>query len=386
MFQRTILSVLIMICLIPTFCAATFSIVAYDPVAGEWGVAVASREIAAGAFVPWLEAGSGAVVTQALINPSFGVDGLAMMRNGFSAEQTLNALLDRDGGDVSSRQVALIDSDGNVAAYSSDKFGHYAGVRRGEGYSVQGNTLVGEEVLVEMEQAYLETEGPLALRLMEALRAGDNAGGDRRGRQSAALRVVREKSDIRRITDGLIDLRIDNHPQATEELVEAFMHWSHQIMIHFYMSSGNAFDHDRGEILLDWIVTYEQTKPNPDPTNLHRMATYFMYSDLVPETALALRRDHLSLEWRNDAEALNSFAWWCFEHNVNLVEAESLARRGVKLTNGTERANILDTLAEIVNARGRRDEAKRLIDKALKLDPKSDHLVGQKVRFAQPED
>lgn len=386
MFLRILLTIPALICLLPSFCAATFSIVAHDSVTGEWGVAVASREVAAGAFVPWLEAGAGAVATQAMINPSFGVDGLAMMRSGFSAEQTLAALLDRDGEAVSSRQIALIDSDGGVAVYSSDKLASFAGFRSGEGYSVQGNCLVGEEVLVEMEQAFLETDGPLALRLLEAMRAGDSAGGDRRGRQSAALRVVREKSDIRRMTDGLIDLRIDNHPQATTELTEAFMHWSHQIMIHFYMSSENAVDHARGEILLDWIVSYEKAKPEPDPTNLHRMATYFMYGDLVPDTALALRRDHLGLDWRNDVARLNSFAWWCFEHDVNLKEAESLAQRGVDLSEGVERANVLDTLAEIVNARGRRNEARDLIDDALKLNPDSDFLKSQKTRFAKAED
>ncbi len=370
----------------PAFSMATFSIVAHDPVTGEWGVAVASREIAAGASVPWLEAGTGAVATQAMINPAFGVDGLAMMRSGFSAEQTLAALLERDGEAALSRQIALIDSTGKVAVYSSDRLSGYAGVRSGEGYSVQGNCLVGEEVLIAMEKAYLETDGPLALRLLEAMLAGDRAGGDRRGRQSAALRVVREKSDIRRVTDNLIDLRIDNHPEATTELAEAFMHWAHQIMVHFYLSSDSPADLALGETLLNWIVTYEKAKPEPDPTNLHRMATYFMFGDLVRETAIALRRDHLGIDWLGDADRLNSFAWWCYEHGLDLEEAESLARRGVDLSQGKERANIMDTLAEIINARGRRDEARELIDDALELDPDSEHLKRQKVRFAKSED
>lgn len=385
MRRRILLVVPFLICILPSLCTATFSIVAHDPETGEWGVAVASREVAAGAFVPWLEAGVGVVATQAMINPAFGVDGLALMRSGFSAEQTLAALLERDGEAAATRQLALIDAGGGVAVHTSESLASYAGYRSGEGFSVQGNCLVGEEVLVEMERAYLDTDGPLALRLLEAMRAGDRAGGDRRGRQSAALRVAREKSDIRGVTDCLVDLRIDNHPEATQELAEAFMHWSHQIMVHFYMSSENTADLARGETLLDWIVAYEKGKPEPDPTNLHRMATYFMYGDLVPDTALALRRDHLGLEWRDDVARLNSFAWWCFEHEVNLEEAEVLARRGVDLSEGVERANVLDTLAEIVNARGRRNEARTLIDDALELNPDSDYLQSQKTRFAEEE-
>lgn len=165
---------------------------------------MASREVAVGYGVPWAQAGAGVVVTQALINPLFGRDGLLMMGAGFSAEQTLKSLLDRDSS-LNTRQVALIDANGSVAAFSGKNIGSFAGDRQGEYFSIQGNCLAREEVLTEIEKAFITSEGPLALRLLEAHRAGDMAGGDKRGRQSAALLVVRYKSDIRGITDKMIE-------------------------------------------------------------------------------------------------------------------------------------------------------------------------------------
>jgi uncharacterized Ntn-hydrolase superfamily protein len=369
--------------LVPVACPATLSIVAYDPEAEEWGLAVASREIAVGAFLPWLEAGAGVVATQALISPAFGLDGLAMMRDGRSAEETLAALLEEDGEEAPGRQVALVDAGGGVAVFSGENIGSYSGSRQGEHYSVQGNTLTGEEVLTAMEDAFLQTDGPLALRLLAALTAGDEAGGDRRGRQSAALRVARANSGIRGQTDRLIDLRIDNHPDAPRELVEAFMQWAHQIMVFTYLESESDSDVARGETLMDWIVEYERGKEEPNPSNVHRMARFMMMTGVRPERALELRRDHFGDAWRDDPVALNRFAWFCFQYGVNLEEAESLARRGVELSGGADRANILDTLAEIVSAQGRTGEALGLIEQAIELAPETQYFKGQKLKFQE---
>lgn len=266
---------------------ATFSILAYDPEVGEWGIAVASREIAVGHGVPWARAGAGAVATQALINPLYGRDGLAMMEAGFSAEQTLRALLDREES-KDSRQIAIIDADGNTAEFNGAKIGKFYGDRRGECYSIQGNCLTGEEVLLEMEKAYLETKGPLALRLLEALRAGDAAGGDKRGRQSASLLVVRKNGGLRGVTDRFIDLRIDNHPEAPEELMEAFEQWAYQIMLYFYVESGNESDNDRGLVLLDWILSREKAKDEPNENIYYTIADRLSAKRLYPERTLEI--------------------------------------------------------------------------------------------------
>lgn len=367
--------------LVPHACAATYSIVAYDPDVDEWGIAVASREIAVGAMVLWVEAGAGAVATQALISPAFGVEGLSMMKNGMTAEEALAALLDSDGEDAGQRQLALVDADGRVAVFSGERIGSFSGSRQGEHYSVQGNTLAGEQVLVDMERAFLETDGPLALRLLEAILAGDRAGGDRRGRQSAALYVARAGSDIRGVTDHMTDLRIDNHPDAPLELEEAFMQWAHQILVFTYLDFGTDEDTARGERLMDWVFEHERGKPEPSPVNIHRMARFLMLTGHEPERAVELRREHFNEAWRDDPVALNQFAWFCFQYGVNLEEAETLARRGAELSEGEERANVLDTLAEIVNARGRAAEAVELIEEAIELAPETQYFRDQRTKF-----
>jgi len=380
---RVLVACSLVILFVPATCLATFSIVAFDPEAEEWGIAVASREVAVGAFVPWLEAGAGAVATQALISPAFGLEGLAMMQAGVPAEQTLAALLEADGDDASQRQVALIDAEGRVAVFSGEQIGSVSGSREGPHYSVQGNTLASEEVLTEMERTFLETEGPLALRLLAALEAGDNAGGDRRGRQSAVLRVARANGGIRGQTDRLVDLRIDNHPDATQELVEAFMQWAHQILVFTYLGSDSDSDLSKGELLVDWILDHERSKAEPDPANVHRMARFLMMSEIQPERALELRREHFDESWQEDPIALNKFAWFCFQYGVNLGEAERLARQGVDLSEGADRANVLDTLAEIVNAQGRTAEAIELIEQAVELAPEIGYFRDQKLRFEE---
>jgi uncharacterized Ntn-hydrolase superfamily protein len=383
MTHRASIACLTLVLLIPAACSATFSIAAYDAEAEEWGIAVASREVAVGAFVPWVEAGAGAVATQALISPSFGIDGLAMMREGRTAEETLAALLESDADEAEQRQVALIDARGGVAVFSGERIGSVSGSRKGVHYSIQGNTLASEDVLSEMEAAFLDTDGPLALRLLAAITAGDSAGGDRRGRQSAALRVARANSGIRGQTDRLVDLRIDNHPNAPEELVEAFMHWAHQILVFNYLESDDESDLVKGELLVDWIVDYERAKETPEPSNIHRMARYMLLSGLEPERALELRREHFDAAWQDDPMALNKFAWFCFQYGLNLEEAELLARRGVDASDGADRANVLDTLAEVVNARGRAKEAIELIEEAIRLAPETEYFRDQKRKFEE---
>ncbi len=195
----------------------TFSIVAWDPARQEWGVAVASKFLAAGAVVPWARAGAGAVATQSYANTRFGPEGLARMAQGLSAEETLAALLAEDP-EREKRQVGLVDRQGRAAAFTGSECLPWAGHRIGEGFCCQGNLLVDERTLEAMAGAFLKASGELADRLVIALLAGDRAGGDRRGRQSAAILVVREGGGYGGFNDRYMDLRVDDDPDPVVKL------------------------------------------------------------------------------------------------------------------------------------------------------------------------
>jgi uncharacterized Ntn-hydrolase superfamily protein len=199
----------------------TFSIVAADPAAGDWGVAVASKFPCVGAVVPWAKAGVGAVATQSWANTSFGPDGLALVASGLRAEGALARLLEEDEG-REDRQVGVVDTAGGVATFTGSKCMEWAGGVTGRGFAAQGNILVGEQVVADMSRAFAGTEGDLCDRLLAALLAGDGVGGDRRGRQSAALLVVREGGGYEGRNDRYIDLRVDDHPDAPRELARVF--------------------------------------------------------------------------------------------------------------------------------------------------------------------
>jgi uncharacterized Ntn-hydrolase superfamily protein len=196
---------------------ATFSIAAADPAAGECGVAVASRFFAVGSVVPWGRAGAGAVATQAYGNASFGPRGLDLLERGASPAETLAILLKRDS-DPERRQVGIVGTDGASITYTGKGCSPWAGGRSGPNYAVQGNILAGEAVVAAMEEAFLKTAGTLADRMYAALVAGDAKGGDSRGKQSAALMVVKAGAGYGGYTDRAIDIRVDNHPEPFAEL------------------------------------------------------------------------------------------------------------------------------------------------------------------------
>ncbi|MCU1348306.1 MAG: hypothetical protein JWO56_1336 [Acidobacteria bacterium] len=196
---------------------ATFSIVARDPVTHEAGVAVASRFFSVGSVVPWARAGAGAIATQANANVGYGPRGLELLERGLSAEETLKVLL-RNDPDAGSRQVGIVANDGSSATYSGPDCNAWAGGRHGPNYAVQGNILTGEPVVVAMEKAFLETSGTLARRMYAALLAGDTAGGDSRGRQSAAMVIVKEGAGYNGGSDRAIDIRVDDHADPFKEL------------------------------------------------------------------------------------------------------------------------------------------------------------------------
>ena len=201
----------------------TFSIVAYDGEVSppEWGVAVASKFLAVGAAVPAARAGVGALATQAFANLGYRHDGLARLERGDDAEQVCAALTGADD-QREHRQLGVVDAQGRAATFTGSECFDWAGGRAGEGYCCQGNILTGAEVVDAMCDAFEAARGDLATRLLSALEAGDRAGGDRRGRQSAALLVVREGGGYGGGSDVSVDLRVDDHQEPIPELQRLF--------------------------------------------------------------------------------------------------------------------------------------------------------------------
>jgi uncharacterized Ntn-hydrolase superfamily protein len=196
---------------------STFSIVGYDPEAQEWGIAVQSKFLAVGAVVPWAQAGAGAVATQSYANTSFGPNGLALMAQGYSADEALGQLIAGDEGSAH-RQVGLVDAQGRAATFTGDECQAWAGGLTGTYYAAQGNILVSRATVEAMAKAFEEAEGELADRLVVALAAGQGAGGDRRGQQSAAVLVVRTEGGYAGYNDRYLDLRVDDDAAPIERL------------------------------------------------------------------------------------------------------------------------------------------------------------------------
>jgi uncharacterized Ntn-hydrolase superfamily protein len=197
----------------------TFSIVACDLEETAWGVAVASKFPAVGAVVPWVQAEAGAVATQSFANTSYGPRGLALMGTGFSAQETLERLLE-DDPDKELRQVGLVDAKGGSATFSGGSCFAWAGGLSGKGYAIQGNILANDRVIPAMEEGFLYTSGNLPTRLHAALLAGDRAGGDKRGRQSAAIYVAKPKAGYGGFVDRWLDYRVDDHEDPVPRLGE----------------------------------------------------------------------------------------------------------------------------------------------------------------------
>ena len=207
---------------------ATYSIAACDLDAGQWGVATQSKFLAVGSVVPWAEPGAGAVATQAYANPRYGPDGLALLRDGASAAETVKRLTEADEG-REHRQLGVVDARGGSASFTGGKCFDWAGGQTGPCFAAQGNILVGEETVGALATTFAETaRRPLAQRLLECLAAAQAAGGDRRGQQSAALLVVERDGGYASLSDVLVDLRVDDHPQPVAEL--ARLHDSHELL------------------------------------------------------------------------------------------------------------------------------------------------------------
>ncbi len=320
--------------------AGTFSIVAYDGETREWGVAVASKVLAAGYIVPWARAGVGAVATQAYANLDYGIEGLSLLENGLAAREVIERLREEDP-EPGRRQVAVVDAAGAVAAFTGEDTLPWSGHIAGDGYSVQGNILAGEEVLKEMERAYLGSPGPLARRLVEALKAGEAAGGDKRGKQSAALLVVREGGGYQGKTDRLVDIRVDDDLEPVAELERIYKLWERTFVVQRYLDLG-------GE----------------------REAGYAL---AIMERALA--------EGPEDAAVYNDFAWALATKKLYPQRALEMALRAHELA--PEDANVMDTLAEAYYAAAENDEAVAWEKKALAQDPGNEFFAEQLKKFEE---
>ena len=197
----------------------TFSIVACDMDEPAWGVAVASKFPAVGAVVPWAQAAAGAIATQSFANTSFGPRGLALLSSGLSAGETLARLLESDP-EREHRQVGLVDAQGQSASFTGSGCFEWAGSLTGPGYAIQGNILRSSNVIAAMEQTFLQSPGDLPLRMQRALVAGDRAGGDRRGRQSAAIYIAKPGGGYGGFNDRWLDYRVDDHEDPIVRLGE----------------------------------------------------------------------------------------------------------------------------------------------------------------------
>ena len=209
---------------------STFSIVACDLSSGEWGVAVASKFPAVGSVVPWARAGAGAVAAQAWANVSYGPAGLDLLAEGHSSEDVVRTLTEGDRR-RDRRQLGVVDARGRAASFTGPGCMQWAGHEVGDGFACQGNILTGPEVVQAMASSFRKADGDLVDRLLWALQAGESAGGDRRGKQSAGILVVREGGGYDGGNDRYIDLRVDDHEEPVQELLRVFSVFDEQYLV-----------------------------------------------------------------------------------------------------------------------------------------------------------
>ena len=197
---------------------ATYSIVACDLEAEQWGVSVQSKFLSVGSVVPWAEPHVGAIATQAYANPRYGPNGLELLRQGLSAQEVVDKLTSEDDG-RNHRQLGVVDGQGRAATYTGEECMDWAGGRTGDGYAAQGNILVSKKTVDALAETFEATAGkPLAVRLIDCLAAAQEAGGDSRGQQSSALRVVERDGGYARMSDVVVELRVEDHERPIEEL------------------------------------------------------------------------------------------------------------------------------------------------------------------------
>ncbi len=322
----------------------TFSIVAMDPETNEWGIAVASRVPDVGYIVPWLKADVGGVATQALANPYLGPWILEAMSEGKSAEEALKSALAKDST-PEDRQVGVVDKDGNSAAHTGKGTLEWAGHKTGQYVSVQGNILTGADVVDSRLKAFEETKGPLAERLLAALEAGEKAGGDKRGKQSASLYLVRKRGGYQGVDDRLVDLKVMDNHEPVVELKRLYRMWQYTFLAPAYARLASE-EKDKEEIFMSRVYTLlvkalESDLDKPE-----------IYNELAWELALRKKYPKETLE--------------------AALMAHDLA---------PDDPNIMDTVAEAYYAAGKYQKAIYWETEALKRAPNNEFFKKQLAKF-----
>lgn len=330
---------------------ATYSIVGWDSLTGDLGVAVQSKFLAVGAVVPFAKAGVGAVATQALANTSYGPKGLSLLEKGLSAEEAISALLASDP-DISGRQLGIVDARGNAYAHTGSKCTGYAGHRTGRGYSAQGNMLATREVVEAMGEAFEKTNGDLAERLLSALESGERAGGDRRGRQSAALLIVRERGGYAGFNDRFIDLRVDDAQAPLTELRRLYGLWMTEFNFDARFRTIMEFENQKKYIAAD--------------AERKRVTQEF-------NALLKSKPD--------DPATLADIAWYLATYDIDKVQALELAKRATKFAPTDLR--VLETLAECHFQLKHYDEAISIASELVAKEPSNDRCWNQLRKYRE---
>ena len=336
---------------IPENIVATYSIVAWDSATGDLGVAVQSKFLGVGAVVPFAKAGIGAIATQAFANTEYGPRGLELLERGMSAQQVVDSLIKYDSS-ASSRQLGVVDVRGGSAAYTGTSCLTYAGHIIGKGYTAQGNILASDAVVKAIARTFEITPGDLADRLLAALDAGEAAGGDKRGRQSAALLVVRDKGGYAGYNDRFIDIRVDDDSLPLIALRKIYMKWQEVFLLDARLRSVDElnrkkrFDAAREEMQRIVSSFNEQLRSRPD-----------------------------------DPELLNNIAWALATHDLDKERALELAKRAVRLA--PDKPGYFDTMAECHFRLGHYDEAVAIEAELVTKDPTNDSYWKQLQKFKE---
>ena len=336
---------------LPNDIVATYSIVGWDSLTGDLGVGVQSKFLGVGAVVPYAKAGVGAIATQAWANTSYGPEGLALLEKGMTPQQVIEALTKIDSN-ADQRQIGVVDVYGNSFGYTGTKCLSYAGNISGRGYSAQGNILANEEVVKAMARTFEITSGTLAERLMSALEAAEKAGGDKRGRQSAALLVVREEGGYSGFNDRFVDIRVDDDSLPLAELRRIYKLWERTFLLEAQMHSVKVFNEKR-----NFVAAQEVTKR------------------VVSSFNILLR------EKPDDPEVLNRVAWQLTTYDIDHERALELAKRAVKLA--PNNLNMLDTFAECHFRLGHYDEAIAIESELVAKEPTNDDFWKQLQKFKE---
>ncbi|MGH7731269.1 MAG: DUF1028 domain-containing protein [Candidatus Eiseniibacteriota bacterium] len=328
---------------------STFSIVAYDSVTHELGVAVQSKYFSVGSVVPWAEAGVGAVATQAQVNTSYGPQALAMLRSGIAPDEVLRGFAANDSS-WAFRQLGIVDAHGRVASWTGPKCNDWAGGIVGPDFACQGNILAGSAVVAGMARAFRETQGELGERMIAALEMAQAAGGDKRGQQSAALLVVRPSVRHPEYAHRYVDLKVEDHRAPIAELRRLW---------HVHQGFHGAAAHM--ELAAEYGMAGRHDLAGRERERVRQIIV------------AALARGE------RDASMLNGLAWSCATHDFALEDAARAAERAAAIE--PKSTDILDTLAEVYFRMNRIDRAIAIESRAAALDPKSQYLKDQLARF-----